>query len=90
MNRKLAVGVAALGVAVVMGCVGARCGKGIGARSEALDASVYEKCGGPRIDYIYVSDGMKVLDYRTVSDPRPGKKLYPSDHFPVVATVELP
>ena len=38
MNRKLTVGVVALGAAVVMGCVGARCGKGVGARSEALDA----------------------------------------------------
>ena len=59
-------------------------------KADALDASFYEKCGGPRIDYIYVSEGMRVLDYRTVNDPRPGKKLYPSDHFPVVATVELP
>ena len=45
---------------------------------------------GARIDYIYVSPGIKVLDYRTVNDPRRGKKLYPSDHFPVVATIELP
>lgn len=40
-----------------------------------------------RIDYIYVSKGTRVLDYRTVNDPRPGRKLYPSDHFPVVATL---
>ncbi len=40
-----------------------------------------------RIDYIYVSRGTEVLDYRTVSKPRPGKKLYPSDHFPSVATI---
>ena len=46
----------------------------------------YEKFG-PRIDYIYVSDGIRVLDYATVNDPRPGKKLYPSDHFPVTATI---
>ena len=44
---------------------------------------------GARIDYIYVSDGVRVLDFKTVNDPRPGTKLYPSDHFPVVATVEL-
>lgn len=44
---------------------------------------------GPRLDYIYVSPGVRVKDYRTVSTPRPGKKLYPSDHFPVTATVEL-
>mgnify|MGYP003326922690 CR=1 FL=1 len=49
----------------------------------------YEKFG-PRIDYIYVSPGVRVLDYETVNAARPGKKLYPSDHFPVTATVLLP
>ena len=49
----------------------------------------YEKFGA-RIDYIYVSPGVRVLDFETVNAPRPGKKLYPSDHFPVVATIELP
>ena len=45
---------------------------------------------GPRIDYIYVSPGIRVLDYATVADARPGLKLYPSDHFPVVSTVVIP
>ena len=49
---------------------------------------VWEDCGA-RIDYIYVSDGVKVKSYATHSDARPGKKLYPSDHFPVSAVVEL-
>ena len=40
-----------------------------------------------RIDYIYVSPGILVQDYRTIADPRPGTKLYPSDHFPSVATL---
>ncbi len=40
-----------------------------------------------RIDYIYVSRGTKVLDYQTIATPRPGTKLYPSDHFPSVATL---
>ena len=44
---------------------------------------------GLRIDYIYVSDGVKVLDFRTIGDRRPGSDLFPSDHFPVTATVEL-
>ncbi len=44
----------------------------------------------PRIDYIYVSPGVRVVDYETVGEPRPGTKLYPSDHFPVVATVVMP
>ena len=43
--------------------------------------------GAGRIDYIYVSPGTAVLDYRTVSAPRPGKRLYPSDHFPCVSTL---
>ena len=43
-----------------------------------------------RIDYIYVSAGLRVLDYATVADRRNGKRLYPSDHFPIVATVEIP
>lgn len=49
-----------------------------------------KKCGGPRIDYVYVSKDIRVLDVETVNAPRPGKKLYPSDHFPVVATLLLP
>ena len=44
---------------------------------------------GRRIDYIYVSDGIKVKSYSTLNDLRPGAKLYPSDHFPVNAVIEL-
>ena len=43
-----------------------------------------------RIDYIYVTPGTRVLSYRTIPAPRPGLKLYPSDHFPVVATLAFP
>ena len=42
------------------------------------------------IDYIYVSDGTRVLDFTTHDDKRPGTDLYPSDHFPVTATIVLP
>ena len=49
----------------------------------------WEACGS-RIDYIYVTDGIVVKTYATCNDPRPGKKLYPSDHFPLVATIVLP
>ena len=49
---------------------------------------VWEDCG-PRIDYIYVSDGIKVKSYATHGDPRPGTHLYPSDHFPITAVIEL-
>ena len=49
---------------------------------------MWEDCG-PRIDYIYVSSNIKVKSYATHADPRPGTKLYPSDHFPVTAVIEL-
>ena len=42
------------------------------------------------IDYIYVSEGTRVLDVETHGDKRPGTDLYPSDHFPVTATIVLP
>ena len=48
-----------------------------------------DKSDMKRIDYIYVSPGTTVLDYRTVCAPRPGTKLYPSDHFPSVATIQF-
>ena len=48
-----------------------------------------DKSDMKRIDYIYVSPGTTVLDYRTVSDTRPGTRLYPSDHFPSVATLVM-
>ena len=47
------------------------------------------KSDSKRIDYIYVSPGTRVLGYRTIAATRPGKNLYPSDHFPSVAEVVL-
>ena len=53
--------------------------------------NVFKKFGGLRVDYIYVSDGVRVLDYAIDASPRPGGvPLYPSDHFPLAATVEFP
>ena len=49
---------------------------------------VFQKYG-MRIDYIYVSEGVKVLDYETHADERSDGHFCPSDHFPVTATVEL-
>jgi endonuclease/exonuclease/phosphatase family metal-dependent hydrolase len=40
-----------------------------------------------RIDYIFVSPGSTVLDYAVLTDSMRGH--YPSDHFPVMATVVL-
>ena len=45
------------------------------------------QCGGSRIDYIYVSKDVRVLNYETHGEVRPGTQLYPSDHFPCAATV---
>ena len=42
------------------------------------------------IDYIYVTPGTRVLDFATHDDKRPGTDLYPSDHYPVTATIVLP
>ena len=44
---------------------------------------------GPRIDYIYVSEGIRVKSHASRADSRPGVSLYPSDHFPVTAEIEL-
>lgn len=54
------------------------------------DGSFFETCGGHRIDYIYVTRGMRVLDFETVNASRAGLERYPSDHFPVVSTVLFP
>lgn len=58
----------------------------------AMKMSVDERNSGKdmRIDYIYVSAGIRVLDMETVDAVRPGTRLYPSDHFPLVATIALP
>ena len=44
---------------------------------------------GPRIDYIYVTPGVRVLDFVTHDDKRPGTELYPSDHYPITATLVI-
>ena len=44
---------------------------------------------GIRIDYIYVSDSIKVKSYTAHGDARPNTKLYHSDHFLVTAVIEL-
>ncbi len=51
-------------------------------RSVAGDDSHFK-----RIDYIYVTPGTRVLSYKTISETRPGTRLFPSDHFPSVAEV---
>ena len=57
--------------------------------SQRNSASFMSQAGG-RIDYIYVSDGVRVKGFATHGDARPGLQLYPSDHFPISATLEIP
>lgn len=45
---------------------------------------------GPRGDYIYVSRDVKVLEFETYGDTRSGTRLYPTDHYPLGATILLP
>ncbi len=60
-----------------------------GERNVADDQPFARQCGGSRIDYIYVSPQVSVLGYETHGETRPGTTLYPSDHFPCVATVKI-
>ena len=60
------------------------------ARSGSPDGTGRKKeTYGARIDYIYVTPGTRVLDYSTIDATRPGTQLYPSDHFPLMATVSF-
>ena len=54
-----------------------------------LDVASRSATGGKRIDYIYVSPGIRVQSFRTNPEPRPGRKSFPSDHFPTVAEIRL-
>lgn len=42
-----------------------------------------------RCDYIYVSDGIKVRDFVTHDDKRPGTNRYPTDHYLLSASIEF-
>ena len=42
-----------------------------------------------RCDYIYISDGIRVRDFVTHDDKRPGTDRYPTDHYLLSASIEL-
>ena len=42
-----------------------------------------------RCDYIYVSDGIRVRNFVTHDDKRPGTDRYPTDHYLLSATIEF-
>ena len=44
---------------------------------------------GAKIDFLYVSPDITVETYETFANPRPGKKCYHSDHFPIVSNIAL-
>ena len=46
-----------------------------------------DKPGSGRIDFIFVKNGMKVLDHRTVINKEKG--IYISDHWPVKSTIVM-
>ena len=46
-----------------------------------------DKPGSGRIDYIFVRDGMKVLNHRTIINKQHG--IYISDHWPVIAQIAV-
>ena len=48
----------------------------------------YGKTGGEKIDYVLVQPGTEVLSAEIVRTSRENR--YPSDHFPVAATIRLP
>ncbi len=77
-----------------LSCPGFRAVKATLSAADALKLSETERNrrdvrGRARIDYIYVSPGIRVKDYETYPDTRPGHKVPPSDHYPVAATIEL-
>ena len=58
---------------------------------DATDTGTYNcfegVTSGPRIDYVFVSPGTRVLEAAIVRTHENGR--YPSDHFPVTATVDF-
>jgi endonuclease/exonuclease/phosphatase family metal-dependent hydrolase len=48
---------------------------------------VFDSSKTARIDYIFVRNGMKVLDYETIIKKE--KEVYISDHWPVQAIVSI-
>ena len=77
-----------------LSCPGFRSYKDLMSAADALklteaQRNQHRKRGCARIDYIYVSPGIRVKDYETYPDARPGLTVPPSDHYPVAATIEL-
>lgn len=52
-----------------------------------FNAFQWDAAADERIDYLFVSPGVRVLDYAVLTDSLRGR--YTSDHFPLVLTVQL-
>lgn len=59
-----------------------------GVEGTGFKGGVFQGAPGGRIDYIFVSPQVRVLDYEVLSDVYNGNR-YPSDHLPVTSTVVL-
>jgi endonuclease/exonuclease/phosphatase family metal-dependent hydrolase len=59
-----------------------------GVEGTGFPGGVFQGEPGGRIDYVFVSPGIRVLDYKVVSD-RYNDDRYPSDHLPVTSLIEF-
>lgn len=59
-----------------------------GPEGTGFPGGVFQGTPKGRIDYLFVGNGVEVLDYRVVNDTY-GDSRYPSDHLPVVSTVQF-
>lgn len=59
-----------------------------GVEGTGFPGGVFQGQPGGRIDYIFVSPQVRVLDYEVLSDVYNGDR-YPSDHLPVTSTIVL-
>lgn len=59
-----------------------------GAEGTGFPGGVFQGDPGGRIDYIFVSPKIRVLDYKVLSD-RYNDDRYPSDHLPVTSLIEF-
>lgn len=59
-----------------------------GAEGTGFPGGVFQGDPGGRIDYVFVSPQIRVLDYKVLSDTY-GQKRYPSDHLPVTSFLKF-
>lgn len=55
----------------------------------SLSGGVFQGTPGSRIDYIFLSKGVRVLDYKVINDTYGSLGHYPSDHLPVTSKISI-